>query len=63
MEEIRLLPNSLEEINMPVNQEFDVDQLIELTPGITKKYANTNRTTVSRDLQGIAGTQSFSKNR
>jgi len=40
-------------LNIPVNQEFDVDQLIELTPGIAKKYANTNRATVLRDLKEL----------
>lgn len=40
-------------LNIPVNQEFDVDQLIELTPGIARKYANTNRATVLRDLKEL----------
>jgi len=40
-------------LNMPVNQEFDVDQITELTPGIAKKYATVNRATILRDLKEL----------
>ena len=40
-------------LKMPINQEFDVDQIVELTPGIAKKYANVNRVTVLRDLKEL----------
>jgi len=38
---------------MPINQELDVDQIVELTPGIAKKYATLNRATVLRDLKEL----------
>jgi arginine repressor len=38
---------------MPINQEFDVDQIVELTPGVAKKYATVNRATVLRDLKEL----------
>lgn len=40
-------------LKMPINQEFDVDQIIELTPGIAKKYATANRATILRDLKEL----------
>jgi hypothetical protein len=40
-------------LDMPINKEFDVDQLIELTPGVAKRYATVNRTTVLRDLKEL----------
>lgn len=40
-------------LNMPVNQEFDVDQITELTPSIAKKYATVNRATILRDLKEL----------
>ena len=38
---------------MPIKQELDVDQIVELTPGIAKKYATLNRATVLRDLKEL----------
>lgn len=40
-------------LDMPINKEFDVDQLIELTPGVAKRYATVNRATVLRDLKEL----------
>jgi Fic family protein len=40
-------------LEMPINQEFDVDQIVELTPGVAKKYATVNRATVLRDLKEL----------
>jgi len=40
-------------LNMPINKEFDVDQLTEITPGIAKKYATVNRATILRDLKEL----------
>lgn len=40
-------------LSMPINKEFDVDQLIEITPGIAKRYATVNRTTILRDLKEL----------
>jgi len=38
---------------MPINQELDVDQIVELTPSVAKKYATVNRATVLRDLKEL----------
>jgi Fic family protein len=38
---------------MPINQELDVDQIIEMTPSVAKKYANLNRATVLKDLKEL----------
>ena len=40
-------------LQMPINQEFDVDEILELTPNIAKKYATVNRATVLRDLKEL----------
>lgn len=40
-------------LDIPINKEFDVDQLIELTPGVAKRYATVNRATVLRDLKEL----------
>ena len=40
-------------LSMPVNHEFDVDQIMELTPSIAKKYATVNRATILRDLKEL----------
>lgn len=40
-------------LKMPINQKFDVDQIVELTPSIAKKYAAVNRTTALRDLKEL----------
>ncbi len=37
-------------LKMPINKEFDVDELLELTPGVAKAYAKTSRATILRDL-------------
>ena len=36
-----------------INKELDVDQLIELNPGIAKRYATVNRATVLRDIKEL----------
>lgn len=40
-------------LDIPINKEFDVDQLIELTPSVAKRYATVNRATVLRDLKEL----------
>jgi Fic family protein len=40
-------------LQMPINKEFDVDEILELTPTIAKKYATVNRATVLRDLKEL----------
>ncbi|MDO9567280.1 MAG: Fic family protein [Candidatus Desulfaltia sp.] len=40
-------------LQMPITQEFDVDEILELTPSIAKKYATVNRATVLRDLKEL----------
>lgn len=40
-------------LSMPINKEFDVDQITELTPIVAKKYATVNRATVLRDLKEL----------
>ena len=48
-------------LDMPINQEFDVDQIIDLTPGVARKYANVNRATVLRDLKELQNLNLLSK--
>lgn len=48
-------------LDMPINQEFDVDQIIDLTPGVARKYANVNRATVLRDLKELQDLNLLSK--
>ncbi|MCD6584669.1 MAG: Fic family protein [Desulfobacteraceae bacterium] len=40
-------------LQMPINKEFDVDEILELTPIIAKTYATVNRATVLRDLKEL----------
>jgi len=40
-------------LSIPINKELDVDQLIELTPSIAKRYATVNRATVLRDIKEL----------
>lgn len=40
-------------LSMPLNQALDVDQILELTPGIAKKYATVSRATILRDLKEL----------
>lgn len=40
-------------LEMPINQELDVDQIVELTPSVAKKYATVSRATVLRDLKEL----------
>ena len=38
---------------MPLYNEYDVDEIVLLTPDIAKKYATVNRATVLRDLKEL----------
>ena len=40
-------------LQMPIKQEFDVDEILELTPNIAKRYATVTRTTVLRDIKEL----------
>lgn len=40
-------------LDIPINKEFDIDQLIEITPGVAKRYATVNRATILRDLKEL----------
>jgi len=40
-------------LQMPINKEFNVDEILELTPSIAKTYATVNRATVLRDLKEL----------
>lgn len=40
-------------LDIPINKEFDIDQLIEITPGVAKRYAKVNRATILRDLKEL----------
>lgn len=40
-------------LDIPINKEFDIDQLIEITPGVAKRYAAVNRATILRDLKEL----------
>ena len=40
-------------LEMPLYKEFEVDEILELTPGIAKKYATVKRATVLRDLKEL----------
>lgn len=40
-------------LQMPINKEFDVDEILELTPSIAKDYATVKRPTVLRDLREL----------
>jgi Fic family protein len=40
-------------LSIPIDKELDVDQLIELNPGIAKRYATVNRATVLRDIKEL----------
>lgn len=40
-------------LGIPINKEFDVDQIIGISPGIAKHYATVNRTTILRDLKEL----------
>ena len=38
---------------MPINQLFTIDELIEISPDVAKRYATIGRATVSRDLKEL----------
>lgn len=40
-------------LQMPLNKEFTVDEILELSPDIAKKYATYGRATVLRDLKEL----------
>lgn len=40
-------------LDIPINKEFDIDQLVEITPGVAKRYAKVNRATILRDLKEL----------
>lgn len=40
-------------LQMPLYNEYDVDEIVLLTPDIAKKYATVNRATVLRDLKEL----------
>ncbi len=40
-------------LQMPLNKEFTVDEILELSPDIAKKYATSGRATVLRDLKEL----------
>ena len=42
-------------LQMPINKSFTVDELLEITPDVAKKYATVGRTTVARDLKELQG--------
>ena len=48
-------------LKMPLNREYDVDEMLELTPGIAKKYAILNRSTILRDLKELQELNLLSK--
>ena len=40
-------------LQMPLNKEFTVDEILELSPDVAKKYARYGRATVLRDLKEL----------
>jgi len=40
-------------LQLPINKEFNIDEILLLTPDIAKKYATVNRTTILRDLKEL----------
>lgn len=40
-------------IQMPINGLYSIDELVELTPDVARRYANVGRATVSRDLKEL----------
>ena len=40
-------------LQLPINKEFDIDEMLLLTPDIAKKYAIVNRPTILRDLKEL----------
>lgn len=40
-------------LQMPLNKEFTVDEILELSPDVAKKYATYGRATVLRDLKEL----------
>ncbi|RLC19942.1 MAG: Fic family protein [Deltaproteobacteria bacterium] len=40
-------------LNMPLDKVLSIDQITEINPSITKKYARVTRTTVLRDLKDL----------
>lgn len=40
-------------LSIPINKEYDVDQLLDITPSIARQYARTTRSTILRDLKEI----------
>ncbi len=40
-------------LQMPIHKDFSIDEIIELTPGIARRYATVKRPTVLRDLKEL----------
>ena len=40
-------------LQMPINRKFTVDELLEITPDIAKRYATLTRATILRDLKEL----------
>lgn len=40
-------------LQMPINKEYHIDEILDLTPTIARKYATVKRTTLLRDLKEL----------